>query len=60
MIKTTATLAKKIKIGERIRVRLNDGAIDPVVYTVQGTRKGCPVILDNWQAVVVKSWVRVC
>lgn len=49
----------KLKIGQRIRVCLNDGTIDPVVYTVQGTRKGQPVILDNWQAVVVKSWIRV-
>lgn len=58
-MRTTALLPKKLKIGERIRVCLKDGAIDPVVYTVQGTRKGCPVILDNWQAVLVKSWVRV-
>ena len=33
--------------------------LDPVVYRVQGTRKGQPVIHDNWAPVVVKSWVRV-
>lgn len=49
----------KIKIGDSIRVCLPNGTLDQVVYRVQGTRKGQPVIHDNWAPVVVKSWVKV-
>lgn len=49
----------KLKIGDRIRIRLHDDTLDTVVYTVQGTRKGDPIIHENWQAILVKSWVKV-
>lgn len=49
----------KLKIGSRIRVCLETGVLDPVVYTVVGTRKGRPLVADNWGLVAIRSWVRV-
>lgn len=48
----------EVKIGDRIRV--TDGSLNKeVVYTVQGTRKRCPIVYDFWTPVIVKNYVQV-
>jgi hypothetical protein len=52
----------KIKKGDLIKVRLADGKLDGVVYTVQAiVRRGglsLPVILNYWQPVIVTGFER--
>jgi hypothetical protein len=54
--------APKIKKGDLIKVRLADGKLDGVVYTVQAiVRRGglsLPVILNYWQPVIVTEFER--
>jgi hypothetical protein len=50
----------KVKIGDRIRVTDYQSPLSKqVVYTVQGTRKGLPVVHDYWQAVTVRFFEKV-
>ena len=49
----------KVKVGSHIQIVKTDGSIDPVVYTVFGTRKGKPVIQFFWDLIVVNNWVIV-
>jgi hypothetical protein len=58
----TAKMTKKnqIKIGDRIRVTDYQSPLSKsVVYTVQGTRKGLPVVHNYWQAVTVRFFEKV-
>lgn len=49
-----------IKIGDRIRVTDYQSSLPKeVVYTVQGTRNGFPVVYDFWMPVLVKHYVKV-
>jgi hypothetical protein len=54
--------SQKIKKGDLIKVRLDNGKLDGVVYTVQAiVRRGgrsLPVILDYWQPVIVTEFER--
>lgn len=49
----------KVKIGNRIQIVKTDGSLDPVVYTVFGTKKGHPVIQYYWDLMVINNWVVV-
>ena len=50
----------KVKTGDRIRVTDAQSPLAVgVIYTVQGTRKGLPIVLDYWAAVVVRDFVKV-
>jgi hypothetical protein len=54
------TTKQTIKIGDRIRVTDHQSPLSKaVIYTVQGTRKGLPVVHDYWQAVTVRSFEKV-
>jgi hypothetical protein len=54
------TTKHKVKIGDRIRVTDYQSPLSKeVVYTVQGTRKGLPVVYDYWQAVTVRFFEKV-
>jgi hypothetical protein len=50
----------KVKVGDRIRITDSASPLSGgVVYTVQGTRKGLPVVFDYWQAVAVRAFEKV-
>ena len=49
----------QVKIGDRIRVTDYISPLAGVVYTVQGTRRGLPVVYDNWKSVTVRSFEKV-
>jgi hypothetical protein len=54
------TKKNQVKIGDRIRVTDAQSPLaGGVVYTVQGTRKGLPIVHDNWAAVVVRDFEKV-
>lgn len=54
------TTKQTIKKGDRIRVTDYQSPLPKtVIYTVQGTRKGLPVVHDYWQAVTVRFFEKV-
>jgi hypothetical protein len=54
------TTKQKVKTGDRIRVTDAQSPLaGGVVYTVQGTRKGLPIVHDYWAAVVVRAFEKV-
>ena len=54
------TTKHKVKTGDRIRITDAQSPLaGGVVYTVQGTRKGLPIVHDYWAAVVVRAFEKV-
>ena len=51
-------MKSSLKIGQRICRCLANGKVDPVVYTVVGTKMGFPIVADGWKNVLVRSWIK--